>query len=251
MGYGVCVCIWVYIYIWVLHYLVCWACCQNELAVWVEGQAIDLCCMCIHSMAGLGGVVGTRVPATCQRERAEKDCWKVIWRNVETHQISWVTHNHHLNPFSQTDILRFVLHTKPLYYSNTITLTSWASGHRPRSRRETRAAGARRRPPPLRCGLWRWSWRPPPCPLWAPRWCPTGRSSVGRTETQIVPMRTFKPQTHGYDNWLGSLYAVYWRNIFPGPGCQGCTKTYVAAGLTWSSEALSRQPDRLGFQESP
>lgn len=36
---------------------------QNELAVRVEGQAVDLCSVRIHCMTGFGCVVGPCVPA--------------------------------------------------------------------------------------------------------------------------------------------------------------------------------------------
>lgn len=68
-----CVRACIYMYMWVLHYLICRAGGQDELAVRVEGQAVDLRCVCVHSMAGFGGVVGASVPATSQRERGKQD----------------------------------------------------------------------------------------------------------------------------------------------------------------------------------
>lgn len=44
-------------------HLICRAGGQDELAVGIEGQAVDLCGVGVHCMAGLGGVVGPRVPA--------------------------------------------------------------------------------------------------------------------------------------------------------------------------------------------
>lgn len=37
--------------------------CQNELAVGVEGQTVDLCSVGIYCMTGFGCVIGARVPA--------------------------------------------------------------------------------------------------------------------------------------------------------------------------------------------
>lgn len=50
-------------------HLICRASGQDELAVGVEGQAVDLRSVSVHCMAGLGGVVGSRVPALHTTER--------------------------------------------------------------------------------------------------------------------------------------------------------------------------------------
>ena len=46
-------------------HLVCRASGQDELAVGVEGQAVDLSGVSVHRVTGLGGVVRASVPAVC------------------------------------------------------------------------------------------------------------------------------------------------------------------------------------------
>lgn len=50
-------------------HLICRASGQDELAVGVEGQAVDLRSVSVHCMAGLGGVIGSCVPALHATER--------------------------------------------------------------------------------------------------------------------------------------------------------------------------------------
>ena len=49
--------------------LVCRAGGQDELAVGVEGQTVDLCSVGVHCMAGLGRVVGPCVPAETEMSK--------------------------------------------------------------------------------------------------------------------------------------------------------------------------------------
>lgn len=44
---------------------------QDELAIGVEGQAVDLGCVGIHCVARLGVVVGPRVPAVPKQTKTE------------------------------------------------------------------------------------------------------------------------------------------------------------------------------------
>lgn len=50
-------------------HLICRASGQDELAVGVEGQTVDLCSVSVHCVAGLGGVIGPCVPALHTTER--------------------------------------------------------------------------------------------------------------------------------------------------------------------------------------
>lgn len=53
-------------------HLICRASGQDELAVGVEGQTVDLCSVSVHCMAGLRGIIGPRVPAL---HTTERKCW--------------------------------------------------------------------------------------------------------------------------------------------------------------------------------
>lgn len=44
-------------------HLICRASGQDELAVGVEGQTVDLCSVSVHCVTGLGGIIGPCVPA--------------------------------------------------------------------------------------------------------------------------------------------------------------------------------------------
>ena len=43
--------------------LVCRSCGKDELAVGVEGEAVDLGCVGVHCVTGLAGVIATSIPA--------------------------------------------------------------------------------------------------------------------------------------------------------------------------------------------
>lgn len=112
----------------------------------------------------------------------------------------------------------------------TWLLTSWAFGHRLQIRRVTRAASAMRRPPPQQCDQWRWSLPLRSSPPSAQHLCPTDKLSKTQTDK----------------NTFGDLikrlsYGKLLDAIAIKPECS----------LTWSSEALRREPDRFGFQERP